>query len=142
MAGQDAAQAGFVGDDLAVEDGMAGELGEPGFGFLSGGAREGRPAVVGAQLVEELAAGEGFFGLGLGLVTEAGVAGAGVALEHLDAQVAVLHGVGDGAARAAGDEPVPRHVRRRLHVYALGAAPWLASAKTCFHPDIVMGRPH
>ncbi|MGX1914133.1 hypothetical protein ACWIID_35650 [Streptomyces phaeochromogenes] len=74
MAGQDAAQAGFVGDDLAVEDGVAGELGELGFGFLSGGARQGRPVVVGAQLGEELAAGEGFFGLDL--VAETGVAGA------------------------------------------------------------------
>ncbi|MFG2732578.1 hypothetical protein [Streptomyces canus] len=75
MAGQDAAQAGFVGDDLAVENGVAGELGEPGFGFLSGGARQGRPVVVCAQLGEELAAGEGFFGLDL--VAKAGVAGAG-----------------------------------------------------------------
>ncbi|MFI6407718.1 hypothetical protein [Streptomyces sp. NPDC050548] len=63
MAGQDAAQAGFVGDDLAVEDGVAGELREPGFGFRACGAGQGRPVVVGAQLGEELAAGEGFFGL-------------------------------------------------------------------------------
>lgn len=72
-----ATQVGFVGDDLTVEDGVTGELGEPGFGFLSGGAREGGPVVVGVQFGEELAAGEGFFGLDL--VAEAGVAGAGVA---------------------------------------------------------------
>ncbi|MGW5657820.1 hypothetical protein [Streptomyces humi] len=77
MAGEDAAQAGFVGDALAVEDGVAGEFGEPGFGLRagrSGPAGQGRPVMVGAQVGEELAAGEGFFGLAF--VAEAGVAGA------------------------------------------------------------------
>ncbi|MEE1833702.1 hypothetical protein [Streptomyces sp. SP17KL33] len=64
---------------MAVEDGVAGELGE------------------------ELAAGECLFGLDF--VAEAGVAGAGAALEHLDALVAVLKSASNGAARAAGDEP-------------------------------------
>ncbi|XVV39221.1 hypothetical protein ACQPXT_39920 [Streptomyces sp. CA-100214] len=48
VAGQDAAQACFVGDDLAVEDSVAGELGQPGFGFRSGGPCQRRPGVVGA----------------------------------------------------------------------------------------------
>ncbi|MDX3387182.1 hypothetical protein PV682_37925 [Streptomyces niveiscabiei] len=65
MTGQDAAQAGFAGDDLAVEDRVAGELGEPGFGFGTCGTGQSGPVVVGAQPGEELAAGEGFFGLDL-----------------------------------------------------------------------------
>ncbi|MCX5094726.1 hypothetical protein OOK36_38905 [Streptomyces sp. NBC_00365] len=74
VTGQDAAQAGFVGDDLAVEDRVTGELGEPGFGFRTCGTGQSRPVVVGAHLGEELAAGECFFGLDF--VAEAGVAGA------------------------------------------------------------------
>ncbi|PWG15375.1 hypothetical protein DF268_00760 [Streptomyces sp. V2] len=63
VAGQDAAQAGFVGDDLAVEDCVAGKLCEPCFGFRACGTAQGRSVVVGAQIGKELAAGEGFFGL-------------------------------------------------------------------------------
>jgi hypothetical protein len=69
VTGHDAPQAGFVGDNLAVEDRVAGELGKSGFGFRACGTGQSRPVVVGAQLGEELAAGEGFFGLDL--VTEA-----------------------------------------------------------------------
>ncbi|MDI5903539.1 MULTISPECIES: hypothetical protein [Streptomyces] len=74
MAGEDTAQAGFVGDDLAVEDRVAGELGEPGFGFRTCGTGQSRPVVVGAQFGEKLAPGEGFFSLDL--VAEARVGGA------------------------------------------------------------------
>ncbi|GGX57783.1 hypothetical protein [Streptomyces chartreusis] len=38
VAGHDAAQAGFVGADLAVEEGVPGELDEPGFGLTAGRA--------------------------------------------------------------------------------------------------------
>jgi hypothetical protein len=68
----------------------------------AGPVRAGRSSSA-AHLGEELAAGQGFFGLDF--VSEAGVAGAGVALEHLDALVEVLLGSGDGAAGTAGDEP-------------------------------------
>ncbi|WP_177324390.1 HEPN domain-containing protein [Streptomyces mirabilis] len=105
VAGHDAAQAGFVSDDLAVEDGVPGELGEPGFGLGAGRPSQRRSVFVGTQLGEQLATGEGL--LGFDLIAEAGVAGAGVALEHLNALVAVLQ-----CCRAvthittAGDEPV------------------------------------
>ncbi|WP_143674176.1 hypothetical protein [Streptomyces caniscabiei] len=74
MAGHDAAQAGAVGDDLAVEDRVAGELGESALGFRAGRSGQCRTVTVGAHLGEELAAGEGF--LGFDLVAEPGVAGA------------------------------------------------------------------
>lgn len=101
VAGHNAAQAGFVSDDLAVEGGVPGELGEPGLG--AGWPSQRRAVFVGAHLGEKQAAGEGL--LGFDLIAEAGVAGAGVALEHLNALVAVLQGSRDGAAGAAGDQP-------------------------------------
>ncbi|MFF8732207.1 hypothetical protein ACF073_37945 [Streptomyces sp. NPDC015171] len=58
---------------------------------------------IGAQLGEELATGEGL--LGFDLIAEAGVAGAGVALEHLNTLVTVLQGSRNGASGLAGDEP-------------------------------------
>ncbi|MER6959553.1 hypothetical protein [Streptomyces sp. NPDC000618] len=82
---------------------MARELGEPGLGLRAGWAGQRRPVAVRAHLGEVLAAGEGLFGLDL--VAEAGVAGPGLALEHLDALVTVLQDAGDGAAGATGDEP-------------------------------------
>lgn len=82
---------------------MAGELGEPALGFRAGRSGQCRTIDVGAHLGEELAAVEGLFGLGL--VAEPGVAGTGVALEHLNALMAVLQGPGNGAAGSAGDEP-------------------------------------
>lgn len=103
MTGEDAGRRASSVPTLAVEDGVAGRFGEPGFGLRAGRARQGRPVLVGAQVGEEPVAGEGFFGLDF--VTEAGVAGADVALEHLDALAAVLQGAGDGTAGAAGDEP-------------------------------------
>lgn len=74
VAGDDAAQPDLVGDDLAVEDGMARELGEPGFGLRTGWAGQRRPVAIRADLGEVLASGEGVFGLDL--VAEAGGAGA------------------------------------------------------------------
>ncbi|MFI9542860.1 hypothetical protein ACIHAR_02645 [Streptomyces sp. NPDC052016] len=102
MAGQDAAQAGRVGDDGAGEPGAVVEVGEPG-GCLVGGRAAQVLLVVGGEGEKVFAAPHGLFGLDLG--AEAGVAGAGVALDHLDAEVAVLDGSGDDAAGAAGDVP-------------------------------------
>lgn len=65
VAGHDAAQAGFAGDDLAVKDGVAGELGDPGFGRAAGRAGQRRAVAVGARLGEELAPGGGRFGFDL-----------------------------------------------------------------------------
>ncbi|WP_327241476.1 hypothetical protein [Streptomyces sp. NBC_01320] len=74
MAGDDAAQAGFVGDDLAVGDGVLGQGGEAGFGFGAGRSGQPGPVGVGGHVGEYLAAGEGF--LGFDFVAEAGGAGA------------------------------------------------------------------
>jgi hypothetical protein len=49
------------------------------------------------------AAGEGLFGLNFG--AESRIGSSGVAFEHLNAQVPVGDCSGNGAARAAGDEP-------------------------------------
>ncbi|MBE4733327.1 MULTISPECIES: hypothetical protein [Streptomyces] len=74
VAGRDAARAGFVVDDLAVEDRVAGELGESASASASAG-----PASAGRSLSAPISArnwprGKGF--LGFDLVAEPGVAGA------------------------------------------------------------------
>ncbi|WP_328306429.1 hypothetical protein OG432_00215 [Streptomyces sp. NBC_00442] len=65
VAGHDAAKAGFVGGDLAVEDGVAGEFGEPPLGLGASRAGQCRTVLAGGHAGEELASGEGFFGLDL-----------------------------------------------------------------------------
>ncbi|MFF2330250.1 MULTISPECIES: hypothetical protein [unclassified Streptomyces] len=96
-------QAPFVGDDDALEAGPVAEAFEAAGRF--GGSRAGQVGVfVGVDHGEVvLAAGEGLFALDFR--AESGVAGAGVALEDLDAVVAVLQGSGDRAAWSASDEP-------------------------------------
>ncbi|MFD3553444.1 hypothetical protein ACFWWA_15175 [Streptomyces goshikiensis] len=74
MAGDDATQAGFVGDDLAVEDGVLGEGGEAGLGLNARRSCQPGTVGVGGHVGEYLAAGEGF--LGFDFVAEAGGAGA------------------------------------------------------------------
>ncbi len=60
---QGPAQAGVIGDDLSVEDGVAGEPGQPRFGL--GASWPGQRRMVGlrTRLGEKVSAGEGFFGL-------------------------------------------------------------------------------
>jgi hypothetical protein len=63
-----------IGDDLAVELGVAGVLGQPGLGFGRGGAGQALTAMVDDQVDELVVAGDGFLGLDLG--PEPGVRGA------------------------------------------------------------------
>ncbi|MDT0616143.1 hypothetical protein, partial [Streptomyces lancefieldiae] len=96
-------QAPFVGDDDSVKAGPVAEAFEAAGRF--GGGRACQVGVfVGVYHGEVvLTAGECLFALDFR--AESGVAGAGIALEDLDAVVAVLQGSGDRAARSASDEP-------------------------------------
>jgi hypothetical protein len=80
-----------------------GELLQPAGGFLGGGAGQVGVRVRVGHGQQVLAAGEGLFALDLG--AEPRVGGAGIAFEHLDAQVPVGDRTSDRAAGAAGDEP-------------------------------------
>lgn len=73
-------------------------------GGLGAGWSEGVGVLVGVGEFDELfAACEGLFAFDFG--ADAGVAGPGVAFEHLNRVVSEGDCTGDGAARAAGDEP-------------------------------------
>ncbi|MEW2578856.1 hypothetical protein [Streptomyces syringium] len=101
MAGQDAPHSGRVGDGGAGAGALV-EVGEACGGF-DGGRTAQVVLVVGGEVQEVFAALHGRFGFDFG--AEARVAGAGAALEYLDAEVAVLNSTGDDAAWAAGDVP-------------------------------------